>query len=124
MGEQPEMTDSLARRCALPGCVELVQDAPGRPGRKYCSPAHRVAARRLRMAQAHDRPGPEQPALDLPAPRVPEPAAALTSVAEPTSPAVCAAHRPVAALRRGCAAALFGGLGLLAVAGHYLRRRR
>jgi len=107
--------------------MELVQDAPGRPGRKYCSPAHRVAARRLRMAQAHARPAPEQPRLELPAPRAPEraaPLAACLGVAEPPPPDFSAAQRPVAALRRGCAATLFGGLGLLAVAGHYLRRQR
>jgi hypothetical protein len=86
------------------------------------------------MAQTHARPGRAQPAPELPAPRAPEPSApraperaaplaASLGAAEPTPPTVTGARRPIAALRRGCAVALFGGLGLLAVAGHYLRHR-
>jgi hypothetical protein len=42
-----------ARRCALPGCEELIEDVPGpRPPRVYCSVAHRRAVRRARRAAA------------------------------------------------------------------------
>src|SRR5919108_1224005 len=40
------------RRCALPGCEELLEDIPGRPPRRYCSAAHRAAARQARRAAA------------------------------------------------------------------------
>jgi len=41
-------------RCALPGCDVLIEDIPGRPVRRYCSAAHRAAARQARRASAHD----------------------------------------------------------------------
>ncbi|MGH3564591.1 MAG: hypothetical protein ACRDRH_00880 [Pseudonocardia sp.] len=40
--------------CALPGCNVLIEDIPGRPVRRYCSAAHRAAARQARRASAHD----------------------------------------------------------------------
>ena len=40
-------------RCALPGCGQPVEAAPGRPQRLYCSAAHRMAMRRLRRTAAH-----------------------------------------------------------------------
>lgn len=43
------MTDSV-RRCALPGCDKAVeQHDEGGPPRLYCSPEHRIAARKLRI---------------------------------------------------------------------------
>lgn len=36
------------RRCALPGCDEVVTSLPGRPERRFCSPVHRESARRAR----------------------------------------------------------------------------
>ncbi|OLT12702.1 hypothetical protein BJF78_24095 [Pseudonocardia sp. CNS-139] len=41
-----------ARRCALPGCDEVIEDIPGRPPRRYCTAAHRSAARQARRAAA------------------------------------------------------------------------
>jgi hypothetical protein len=41
-----------ARRCALPGCDEPIEDIPGRPPRRYCTAAHRAAARQARRAAA------------------------------------------------------------------------
>src|SRR5690606_15818300 len=39
------------QKCALPGCEEIVeQPDDGGPPRLYCSPAHRVAARKMRHA--------------------------------------------------------------------------
>ncbi|MEK6438126.1 hypothetical protein [Pseudonocardia sp. T1-2H] len=43
---------ALRRRCALPGCDALVEETPDRPGKIYCTAAHRVAARRERRAAA------------------------------------------------------------------------
>src|SRR5690242_18976238 len=42
------------RQCALPGCEIWVEDIPGRPQRRYCSPAHRNAARQARRAATRD----------------------------------------------------------------------
>ncbi|MBN9109514.1 MAG: hypothetical protein J0I34_12095 [Pseudonocardia sp.] len=36
------------RRCALPGCDEVVTSLPGRPERRFCSPVHRESARQAR----------------------------------------------------------------------------
>jgi peptidoglycan/xylan/chitin deacetylase (PgdA/CDA1 family) len=44
--------DDNARRCALPGCNEVIEDIPGRPPRRYCTAAHRAAARQARRAAA------------------------------------------------------------------------
>ena len=38
------------RRCALTGCEVPIESVPGRPERRYCSAAHRAAARRARRA--------------------------------------------------------------------------
>ncbi|MCX6464304.1 MAG: hypothetical protein NTW05_12060, partial [Pseudonocardiales bacterium] len=38
------------KRCALPGCDEVIEDIPGRPARRYCTAAHRSAARQARRA--------------------------------------------------------------------------
>ncbi|MBW0125912.1 hypothetical protein I4I79_32160, partial [Pseudonocardia sp. KRD-176] len=43
------MSESV-RRCALPGCDESIEDLPGRPPRRYCTAAHRSAARQARRA--------------------------------------------------------------------------
>jgi hypothetical protein len=42
--------DDGGRRCALPGCDAEIEIAGGRPERRYCSAAHRAAARRTRRA--------------------------------------------------------------------------
>ncbi|MCW0216222.1 MAG: hypothetical protein OJJ54_22965 [Pseudonocardia sp.] len=42
----------MRRRCALPGCDALVEETPDRPGKIYCTAAHRLAARRERRAAA------------------------------------------------------------------------
>ncbi|MGH3587662.1 MAG: hypothetical protein ACRDQ0_15200, partial [Pseudonocardia sp.] len=44
--------DATERRCALPGCDEVIEDIPGRPPRRYCTAAHRAAARQARRAAA------------------------------------------------------------------------
>ena len=42
------MSESL-RRCALPGCDKVIEESnDGGPPRLYCSPAHRIAARKQR----------------------------------------------------------------------------
>ena len=46
------LVDDNARRCALPGCNEVIEDIPGRPPRRYCTAAHRAAARQARRAAA------------------------------------------------------------------------
>ena len=43
------------RRCALPGCDVEIQVAHGRPERRYCTAAHRAAARKARRAAMHAR---------------------------------------------------------------------
>ncbi|MBW3615893.1 MAG: hypothetical protein KY439_11395, partial [Actinobacteria bacterium] len=45
--------DDDTRQCALPGCSAPIESAPGRPERRYCSAAHRAAARQARRASAH-----------------------------------------------------------------------
>ena len=42
--------DDGGRRCALPGCDVKIEIAGGRPERRYCTAAHRAAARRTRRA--------------------------------------------------------------------------
>lgn len=69
------------RRCALPGCVVEIHDVPGRPPRRYCTAAHRAAARQARRtsaqaAQDHQRlaetlPWLREPAEEPPAAAVP-----------------------------------------------------
>ena len=42
--------DVGARHCALPGCDEALRTVSGRPERRYCTAAHRMAARQARRA--------------------------------------------------------------------------
>ena len=42
--------DDGGRRCALTGCDVQIRTASGRPERRYCTAAHRAAARRTRRA--------------------------------------------------------------------------
>ena len=42
------MGETTVHQCALPGCEVTIEQAPGKPARKYCSAAHRAAGRRLR----------------------------------------------------------------------------
>ncbi|MFC5995517.1 hypothetical protein ACFQE5_14980 [Pseudonocardia hispaniensis] len=44
--------EESTRRCALPGCDATFEIIPGRPERRYCTAAHRVAARQARRAAA------------------------------------------------------------------------
>jgi hypothetical protein len=44
------LVDDNARSCALPGCAVIIEDIPGRPPRRYCTAAHRAAARQARRA--------------------------------------------------------------------------
>jgi hypothetical protein len=47
--------DDGARHCALPGCDEAIRTVTGRPERRYCTAAHRVAARQARRAATRGR---------------------------------------------------------------------
>ena len=46
------LVDDTVKYCALPGCNAVIEPVPGRPERRYCSPAHRAAARQARRAAA------------------------------------------------------------------------
>lgn len=46
-----QVEDRNTRQCALTGCAEWVEDIPGRPTRRYCCAAHRIAARQARRAR-------------------------------------------------------------------------
>jgi hypothetical protein len=55
------------RRCALPGCDIVLEPAPGRPQRLYCTAAHRAAARQARRAAGQAAPSAgERAAAHLP----------------------------------------------------------
>jgi hypothetical protein len=56
------------RRCALPGCDRTITTTAGRPERRYCTAAHRAAARRARRAAvpAEQPDGPDALADALP----------------------------------------------------------
>lgn len=60
--------DDGGRRCALPGCDKAITSTAGRPERRYCTAAHRAAARRARRAaaQAEHPDGPDVLAEALP----------------------------------------------------------
>ena len=60
--------DDGGRRCALPGCDRTITTTAGRPERRYCTAAHRAAARRARRAavQAEQPDGPDALADALP----------------------------------------------------------
>ena len=60
--------DDGGRRCALPGCDRTIPTTDGRPERRYCTAAHRAAARQARRAalQAEQRGGAEPLAETLP----------------------------------------------------------
>lgn len=53
--------DDGGRRCALPGCHRTITTTAGRPERRYCTAAHRAAARRARReaVQAEQSRGPD-----------------------------------------------------------------
>lgn len=42
------------RQCALPGCEVMIEQVPGQPPRKYCSPAHRAARHAARRGGQDD----------------------------------------------------------------------
>ena len=60
--------DDGGRRCALPGCDRTITTTAGRPERRYCTAAHRAAARRARRAAVQDEhpDGPDALAEALP----------------------------------------------------------
>ncbi len=59
--------DDDERRCALPGCDTVLEPAPGRPQRLYCTAAHRAAARQARRAAGQAAPSAgERAAAHLP----------------------------------------------------------
>jgi hypothetical protein len=60
--------DDGGRRCALPGCDRTITTTAGRPERRYCTAAHRAAARRARRAavQTEQPDGPDALADALP----------------------------------------------------------
>ena len=74
--------DDYVGHCALPGCVVPIDNVPGRPVRRYCTAAHRAAARQARRASMQ----PDQHARlaeTLPWLREPDPEPVL---AQPVSP--------------------------------------
>jgi hypothetical protein len=115
--------DDDARRCALPGCDVGIEPAGGRPERRYCTAAHRAAARQARRAgsgsnQCRPVPGGEQPLsgslpwLREPAGSVPEsegPPPGLDAVSPATTRRTCD-DRP----RRRRTLAVLGVAGVLA----------
>jgi hypothetical protein len=118
--------DDYMRVCALPGCDVSIEDIPGRPVRRYCTAAHRAAARQARRASmqpdqqerlAETLPWLREPdaepvlapaasvhAEPVPAARVPAPPARRSF------PARLGEHRP----RRRRAIAVIGAAGILA----------
>ena len=60
--------DDGGRRCALPACDRTITTTAGRPERRYCTAAHRAAARRARRVavQAEQPDGPDALADALP----------------------------------------------------------
>jgi hypothetical protein len=99
------LVDDYARRCALPGCDASIVNIPGRPERRYCTAAHRAAARQARRAAMH----PEQQArLVRTLPWLAEPDPASDGVAPAAAPT--RAHR---SHRRG-AVVVIGVVGILA----------
>jgi hypothetical protein len=83
------MTDE-PNTCALPGCSETIeQPAGGGPPRRYCTPAHRAAARKQRHLAAHNDAEPEVPAVAAPgALTVPVTADATPEPVPPPPPSV------------------------------------
>ncbi|MGI5127665.1 hypothetical protein ACQEVB_12710 [Pseudonocardia sp. CA-107938] len=110
--------------CALPGCDVAIVDVPGRPARRYCSAAHRHAARSARRAamrpEVQARLSETLPWLREPVPRRSVPVAPAASWVPPRSvptrgpqPArTPAPTRPRHSRRR--AAAVLGAVGILA----------
>ena len=84
------------RRCALPGCDEVVTSLPGRPERRFCSPGHRESARQTRreanrlaravVGTAEGEPAPVGVAVVAAAPTGVVVAAAGTPVVGPAAP--------------------------------------
>ena len=124
--------DDCGRRCALPGCDQAIATTDGRPDRRYCTAAHRAAARQARRAALQtgqrDRPGPLADTL----PWLREPAETPDDPARPTAevaPTGVSAAEPAPATRaagsgsrdrrrppgpRGRALVMLGVAGILA----------
>ena len=100
--------DDGGRRCALPGCEQTIATTDGRPERRYCTAAHRAAARQARRAalQTGQRGRSEPLAETLPWLREPAetPAATPDDTAGPTAevaPTGVTAAGPAPAARAG-----------------------
>ena len=121
--------DDGGRRCALPGCDQAIATTDGRPERRYCTAAHRAAARQARRAalQTGQRDRPDPLAETLPWLR--EPADPARPTAEVAAPTEATAAEPAPATRtaasgprdrrrppgpRGRALAMLGVAGILA----------
>ncbi|OJY45183.1 hypothetical protein [Pseudonocardia sp. 73-21] len=101
--------DDYVRRCALPGCDVPIDDIPGRPARRYCTAAHRAAARHARRASMQPDQQ-ERLAETLPWLREPDPEPVLVrpsaAHAEPERTVRVPAPRAVSPAGRGLAARL------------------
>lgn len=118
------------KSCALPGCDVAIVDVPGRPARRYCSAAHRHAARAARRAAMRpdvaarltetlpwlQEPAPVTSRTDvriLPRPGAPRSAAARLP-ARPRRPVEVASGRRRAAAVLGAVGILAGGYAITA----------
>ncbi|MHA6796510.1 hypothetical protein ACVGVM_23815 [Pseudonocardia bannensis] len=126
------VVDESSRRCALPGCEVVIEAIPGRPERRYCTAAHRSAARQARRASvqsdgdarlADALPWLREPGDPMPRPGVPAGPAGRGRPVPAPAPAARTSRRPVLrrrnprpdapAPRRRRALAVFGAAGVL-----------
>jgi len=115
--------DDGGRRCALTGCDRVIPTTEGRPERRYCTAAHRAAARRARRVAMQAEPrDPARLAQTLPWLREPVdgpvPARHVIEVLDPDAAAPEARTRLSRDRRaprpRGRALAMLGVAGILA----------
>lgn len=106
--------DDGGRRCALPGCDRVISPTDGRPERRYCTAAHRAAARQARRAAARTAPesGPAPLVEALPWLHDAPDAGVRAPAAPPDPPAARTRHRRLRP--RGRALAAIGIAGVLA----------
>jgi hypothetical protein len=101
--------DDGGRRCALPGCDRVIPSSDGRPERRYCTAAHRAAARQARRAAAQQQGRPDLPWLPEVEPAGTDPAPAAARPAPAARPPGRRTLRP-----GGRALAMLGVAGILA----------
>jgi hypothetical protein len=110
--------DDGGRRCALPGCDRLILPTDGRPERRYCTAAHRAAARQARRAAAQAEQADAAPLAEVlpwlgeasePSAEPPEPRPAPVV----TEPAPRGSRDPRRVRPRGRALAALGIAGIL-----------